>query len=305
MVIDWKDIISRIKLQKNTVEMQGYRNSHIRNSVSLLSFFSWLEHEVLVENQQINEYEACLELEKLRQKQVLYQGPSFPTIMSAGSNGAIVHYNPSSSSSKIITADEMLLCDSGGHYFDGTTDTTRTFHFGTPTEYEKHCYTLVLKGNLAFERIIFPSKNTPDNFVIKDKSVTVNDSGKYTVKNIDVMARQYLYKYGLNYNHGTSHHVGHFLNVHEGPHNTPLKEGYVITNEPGFYEQGKFGIRIENMLLWQKHTEYDDFLRFENLTMFPYCKKLIDRKLLNNEEIDHINQYYAQLYDTLNPLLTV
>lgn len=179
----------------------------------------------------------------------------------------------------------MLLCDSGGHYFDGTTDTTRTVHLGKPNELEMEMYTRVLRGHLDYQSVIFPGNK------------------KYTVKDIDILARHSLYKTGKDYKHGTGHHVGHFLNVHEGPSGKTLKPGYIITNEPGYYLSGHFGIRIENIMWCQPHPVHPDFLHFEPMTVYPYALNLINSALLLPDHIDQINQYHNSVAKTVMPLL--
>jgi Xaa-Pro aminopeptidase len=284
-LIEVDSLIGALKLVKTETELNGYRSSQIRDGAALAKFFAWLENELLNKGSKITEYEASEKLCEFRAQQDLYKGPSFPPILGSGPNGAIIHYRPTEENSAVIDADAMLLCDSGGQYLDGTTDTTRTFHFGRPTTHEVECYTRVLKGNLNLERIKFPAKK------------------KYTIKELDILARTSLFKAGIDYVHGTGHGVGHFLNVHEGPYDQHWKPGMVHTNEPGYYEDGKFGIRIENMLICKKDLEFENFLGFEAITMFPYCKNLMNLKLLARNEIDHINKYHEKVKSKLLPLL--
>jgi Xaa-Pro aminopeptidase len=191
----------------------------------------------------------------------------------------------------VIDPAQIFLCDSGGQYYDGTTDTTRTVHFGEPTPKEIESYTAVLKGNIALERVVFPG--TASGFAL------------------DGMARQFLWSLGLDYRHGTGHGVGSFLNVHEGPigvgtraslTEVPLAAGHVISNEPGYYEDGAFGIRTENMMFVKKvEPKYNfgdkGYLGFERVTMVPYCRKLVDKSLLTESELQFVNDYHKEVYE--------
>lgn len=235
-------------------------------------------------------------MEEYRRAQKDCAGLSFDTISGVGPNGAIIHYKPEKPSAANITMDQLYLCDSGGQYFDGTTDVTRTVHFGEPTEEEKDRFTRVLKGNIALNRAVFPAGTTG--------------------LMLDTLARQFLWQAGLDYRHGTGHGVGHYLNVHEGPQNISprsadavLKAGMTITDEPGYYEDGKFGIRIENVLLVREaKTECNfgsvGYLTFENITMVPIQKKLIKTSLMSKEDIEWINEYHQEVWNKVSPLLT-
>jgi len=284
-VINAPDMVGEIKLIKNETQIKGYRSSQIRDGAALAKFFSWLENELVEKDAQISEYEGTVKLEKCRSEQDLFMGLSFDTILSTGANGAIIHYSPSKEDSSILNLKEMILCDSGGHYLDGTTDTTRTMHFTEPTAFQREMYTRVLKGNLDMERVKVPNKN------------------RHTQRDIDVLARAPLWEVGLDYNHGTGHGVGHFLNVHEGPYGKPWKAGMTYTDEPGYYKDGEFGIRIENLLIMQKDPQIEDFLSFENVTKFPYCRKLIDTKFLSPNDVEYINKYHETVRNELSPLL--
>jgi Xaa-Pro aminopeptidase len=299
------------KAIKNETEIEGFRQCHIRDAAALANYFCWLEKE-LQDGKVIDEVDGAERLEQYRRAQKDCVGLSFDTISGSGPNGAIIHYKPEKPSAANITMDQLYLCDSGGQYLyiwqkisfliiynfrDGTTDVTRTFHFGNPSAEEKDRFTRVLKGNIALNRAIFPVGTT--GFML------------------DILARQYLWTAGLDYRHGTGHGVGHYLNVHEGPQNIsfrssaneiPLKPGMTVTDEPGYYEDSKFGIRIENVLLVaEAKTECNfgniGFLTFENITMFPIQKKLIDVKLLNKEEIDYLNDYHNKVWEKVSPLL--
>jgi Xaa-Pro aminopeptidase len=218
-------------------------------------------------------------------------GLSFDTISSTGANAAIIHYKPEKGSCAIIDPKKIYLCDSGAQYLDGTTDTTRTLHFGEPTSMEKTAYTLVLKGHIALELARFPKGTS--GFAI------------------DVLARQFLWHEGLDYRHGTGHGVGSFLNVHEGPigigtrkeyADIPLGVGNVISNEPGYYEDGNFGIRIENIIVVKEVETNHNFgdkgyLGFERVTMVPHCRKLVDMNLLTDLEKKYINDYHKEVFE--------
>ena len=226
-----------------------------------------------------------MELEKCRAEQDMFMGLSFDAILSSGANGAIIHYSPTEAESSNLNPKEMILCDSGGHYLDGTTDTTRTYHFTEPTDFQREMYTRVLKGNLDMERIKIPDKS------------------RHTQRDIDVLARAPLWQVGLDYAHGTGHGGGHFLNVHEGPYGKAWRAGMTYTDEPGFYKDGEFGIRIENLLILQKDVNIEGHLAFENVTRFPYCRKLIDTKYLTPFDVEYINAYHAKVREQLTPLL--
>ena len=282
--------VCHAKSIKNDVELEGMRACHIRDGAALSEFFAWLEDQ-LTRQAKIDEVEAADTLEKFRSKQEHFVGLSFDTISSTGPNAAIIHYKPIKGDCSIIDPNAIYLCDSGGQYLDGTTDTTRTWHFGEPTEMEKYAFTLVLKGNLALERVRFPKGTTGYQ--------------------LDIIARQYLWQQGLNYRHGTGHGVGSYLNVHEGPMgigsrsaygDVSIKKGNVISNEPGYYEDGKFGIRIENVIMVKEvptKFQFDDkpFLGFENVTMTPICTKLIDKSMMTDEEVDMLNRYHEEVWE--------
>lgn len=227
--------IADAKAVKNDVELSGMRACHIRDGAALIEYFAWLENELVNKKTTLDEVDAADKLEQIRSKHELFAGLSFDTISSTGPNGAVIHYKPEKGSCSIIDPNAIYLCDSGAQFLDGTTDVTRTFHFGKPTELEKKAFTLVLKGMIALDSAVFPKGTS--GFAL------------------DVLARQYLWQEGLDYLHGTGHGIGSYLNVHEGPMGigtrvqyteVPIAPGNVISNEPGFYEDGKFGIRIES-----------------------------------------------------------
>ena len=220
-----------------------------------------------------------------------FVGLSFPTISSTGANAAVIHYDPQRGSCSVIDPKAIYLCDAGAQYLDGTTDTTRTLHFGEPTALERKAYTLVLKGVIALDTAVFP-KGT---------------NGLA----LDTLARQFLWAEGLDYRHGTGHGVGSYLNVHEGPigvgtrvlyTEVALSAGNVISDEPGYYEDGSFGIRIENIIMCKEvKTEYSfgdrPWLGFEHVTMVPYCRKLIDVELLTEKERAWVDAYHEEILE--------
>ncbi|KAL3471405.1 hypothetical protein BJX99DRAFT_250495 [Aspergillus californicus] len=283
--------IGDAKAVKNETELAGMRACHVRDGAALIEYFAWLEDELVNKKTVMDEVDAADKLEQLRSKQDLYAGLSFDTISSTGPNGAIIHYKPEKGACSIIDPNAIYLCDSGGQYLDGTTDVTRTFHFGTPTDLEKKAFTLVLKGLLGLDSAVFPKGTS--GFAL------------------DVLARQHLWKEGLDFLHGTGHGVGSYLNVHEGPvgigtrvqyTEVPLAPGNVISDEPGFYEDGKFGIRIENIIMVREVQTTHNFgerpwLGFEHVTMCPIGLNLIEPSLLGESEIKWVNDYHAEVWE--------
>lgn len=279
------------KAIKNAVELQGMRACHVRDGASLSEYFAWLEEELLVKGTKLDEVQGADKLEEIRSKKEHFVGLSFDTISSTGPNAAVVHYKPERGNCSVIDPKAVYLCDSGAQYLDGTTDTTRTLHLGEPTEMERKAYTLVLKGVIAIDRAIFPKGTS--GFAI------------------DTLARQFLWREGLDYRHGTGHGVGSYLNVHEGPigigtrvqySEVPLSIGNVLSDEPGYYEDGNFGIRIENMIMAKEaetnhHFGDKPWIGFEHVTMVPMCRKLIDGKMLTVEERSWLNEYHQEVYD--------
>jgi len=287
--------ISDAKAIKNETELEGMRQCHIRDGAALIEYFAWLEDSLVNRQAQIDEVQGAEKLEQIRSKGEHFVGLSFDTISSTGPNAAVIHYKPEPGNCSVIDPKAVYLCDSGAQYFDGTTDTTRTLHFGTPTQMEIKSYTLVLKGVIALDRAVFPKGTT--GFAI------------------DAFARQHLWREGLDYRHGTGHGVGSFLNVHEGPigigtrsaySEVSLSIGNVISDEPGYYEDGNFGIRIENMIMAQEAKTNHKFgdkpwIGFEHVTMVPMCRKLIDPLLLDPEERDWLNNYHKEVWDKTSP----
>lgn len=282
-----------LKAIKNEVELDGFRRAMVTDGVALVRFFRWLESAVTAGDKPITECDVMTRLRQFRQQGTNFVGESFGTIAGYQEHGAIVHYEAEPDSCFTLHNTGMLLLDSGGQYLDGTTDITRTIIFDEPSEQQKTDYTLVLKGHIAIALAQFP-EGTRGN-------------------QLDVLARHQLWQQGLHYGHGTGHGVGHFLCVHEGPQNirtdnnpTPLQPGMVMSDEPGLYRTGKWGIRIENLVAVTEGptTEFAHFYRFETLTLYPYDKRLIDFAMLTGEEKQFIADYHKKVYDSLAPHLT-
>lgn len=287
-----KTISTYLKAIKNATEINHIRQAMAKDGVALLRMYLWLQ--IQLDHRTVSEFELGEQLAHFRAQQGLYHGESFPAIVGYQGNGAIVHYRPMPDTSANISKKGILLLDSGGQYEDGTTDITRTFALGKPTKEQKRNFTLVLKGHIAIASMVFP-KGT--------KGVQ-----------LDAFARQPLWQYRLNYGHGTGHGVGFFLNVHEPPQgfatsiargSMPFAPGMVTSNEPGFYKNGEYGIRIENLILCvaDETNEFDTFYRFEDLTLFPIDKQLIDNELLTKHEIDWLDNYHQKVFKGLSPLL--
>ena len=281
-----------LKSIKNETEIAGIRNAMQKDGVALVKFLIDLE-KALANNETVTELDVEEKLRAYRSGQALYFGESFKTIAGYGAHGAIVHYEATPESNAAIHPDGILLIDSGAQYFDGTTDITRTVATGQVSETIKRNYTHVLKGHIQLALAIFPAG-------------TVG-------MQLDILARQALWKAGQNFLHGTGHGIGCFLNVHEGPQSirmnynpAPLKPGMITSNEPGLYLAGEYGIRIENLLLTvnAKTTDFGDFYAFETLTLCPIDTRLIDSSLLSLEEIGWLNDYHQKVYDQLSPLLS-
>jgi len=282
------------KACKNPAELKGMKEAHIRDAVALCKFLCWLE-ALVTGGGEITELEASDKLEAFRRQSPMFVDLSFPTIAGSGPNGAIIHYRPEAGICGTVTKDKMFLLDSGAQYRDGTTDVTRTVHYGTPTEYQRECYTRVLKGTASLAMAVFPNG--------------------VTGLSLDTFARMALWNVGLDYRHGTGHGVGAFLNVHEGPQgisqkfvDVALKSGMILSNEPGFYEDGQFGIRIENLqYVKEVPTKFNfgnvGYLGFEHLTLVPIQKKLIETSMLIPSERKWLDDYHAQVYETISPLV--
>ncbi|MEH0155698.1 aminopeptidase P family protein [Limibacter armeniacum] len=280
----------RMKAVKNSAELKSIDNAMVKDGVALTKFHMWLE--TALGQQALTEYEIVQKIKEFRAQQDNYFGESFGAIVGFKGNGAIIHYSPAENGSATIENEGMLLIDCGGQYFEGTTDITRTLYLGKPSDEQKKHYTLVLKGNIALQTIEFP-KGT---------------NGMH----LDTLARQFLWQNRLNYGHGTGHGVGMFLNVHEGPlsirpvtANIPLEPGMIFSNEPGFYEAGSHGIRIENLIVVaeRESNDYGDFMGFDVLTYFPISTKLIDKSLMTEAETKWLNDYHQLVFDKLSPKL--
>ncbi|GMM33127.1 aminopeptidase P [Saccharomycopsis crataegensis] len=284
--------IELLKAVKNSTELSNFKVAHSKDGIACIKFFAWLEDQLVNKEELINEHDVACRQEEFRKEQPNYVDLSFETISSTGSNAAIIHYAPPVEGSSVIDPSKIYLNDSGAQYLEGTTDITRTYHFTQASEEEKQNYTLVLKGNIAIENLKFPE-----------------GTNGYM---IDSIARQFLWRKGLDYKHGTSHGVGAFLNVHEGPIGIgfrphyakyPLQAGNVISNEPGYYKTGEYGIRIENVVYVTRDEKFDQFLKCVNMTRVPYCRELIDTSLLLQEEIEHINSYHDSIWREFNSQL--
>jgi len=275
-ILDKKDPIYKFKSIKNTSEIKYMIEAHKKDGLALTRFIHWIKN---INNKNITEVDAQNKLEKFRKMDKNYLYPSFNTIAGSGSNGAIVHYRATKLNTKVINKNDIFLCDSGGQYRFGTTDVTRTLCFSKPRQYIKDVFTKVLKGHIAV--------------------ALTNLNKDQTGKKIDLRARRYLKKDGLDYAHGTGHGVGFFLNVHEGPqsiskYNTiKIKKGMILSNEPGFYKKNDFGIRIENLLYV---SQKNNSLYFKNLTLAPIDKDLINYSLLDKIEQDYLFKYHLNIY---------
>ena len=284
------------KATKTNIELGGMRKAHVRDGIALSKFLFWIEKNS--KSGELTELNVANKLESFRREGEKIQGLSFPTISGSGSNGAIVHYRVNEKSSKKLQQNSLYLVDSGAQYIDGTTDVTRTLAIGNATLEMKKNFTRVLKGHIALAKAIFPE----------------GTSGSQ----LDVLARSSLWERGLDYDHGTGHGVGSYLSVHEGPqriskapNNVELKPGMVISNEPGYYKAGKYGIRIENLVAVRKATssltglksDLNNFLCFETLTLAPIDRSLILKDLLNREDIQWLNNYHKTVRNTLQPLV--
>ena len=283
-LIKQEDPIYLYKSVKNKIEIKNMINSHIIDGVALTKFLYWIKN---INKKKITEFQAQKKLENFRKLNKHYLYPSFNTIAGSGKNGAIVHYRATKKNTKTINKNDIFLCDSGGQYKYGTTDVTRTICFNKPKKNIKDIFTRVLKGHIA---------------------VATSQINKLKIgKQIDKRARKYLKQINLDYLHGTGHGVGFFLNVHEGPqaiskyNNVKISEGMILSNEPGYYRKNQFGIRIENLLYVKKNKKK---LFFENLTLAPIEKDLINFKQLSNKEKDYIFRYHLEVYLRLSKYLS-
>jgi Xaa-Pro aminopeptidase len=285
------DPVAMMKAVKNPVEIEGARAAHRRDGTAVANFLAWFEREA--PRGQLTEIDAVEAIESFRRDTGLLKDVSFPTIAGSGPNGAIVHYRVTRRSNRTIKPGDLFLIDSGAQYEDGTTDITRTIAVGEPQPEMRDRFTRVLKGHIAIARMIFPDGTTGAQ--------------------IDPFARQHLWEAGLDFDHGTGHGVGSYLSVHEGPARisklgtTPLKRGMILSNEPGYYKAGAFGIRIENLVLVVEGPAVSGSEKplnaFETLTLAPIDRRLIDRALLTPTETEWIDAYHARVAEALAPLV--
>ena len=280
--------VPAMKAVKNEAEQQGLRNAMLKDGIALVKWLCWLKPAVEAGGQ--TEISVSQKLEQLRSQQPLYRGLSFDTIAGYEAHGAIVHYEATPDTDIPLESRGLLLVDSGAQYQDGTTDVTRTIALGPLTDEQRKVYTLVLKGHIDLQLLHFP------------------DSAAGT--QLDAIARRPLWQAGLNYLHGTGHGVGSYLNVHEGPHQirmewmpAPLRKGMTVTDEPGIYLEGRFGVRTENVLVIKGVEDNSQFLCFETLTLCPIDTTPILPELLSQEETDWLNTYHTEVYNKLAPHL--
>ncbi len=276
------------KAIKNETEISWAKKGHVQDAVAVCEMLSFIAANDV---SNYSEYDISRKLTKLRSGRNNYVYDSFPAICGFAENGAVIHYKPEQESALKLNKDGLLLIDSGGQYLGATTDITRVIAIGDIKPEYKKFYTLVLKGHIALSNARFPK-------------------GRTSGANLDLLARQYLWQEGVDYAHGTGHGVGSFLSVHEGPQNISLRgagvalqAGMILSNEPGYYEPGHFGIRIEN-LMHVKESDHDGFLEFENLTLVPYAKDLIDFSMLSIEETQYLKEYYSEIKQQIVPLLS-
>lgn len=284
-LIDIEDPIYLLKAIKNKTEINNTKIAHLFDGIALTKFIFWLKNNY--RKTKITEVSAQNKLENYKKQNKNYLYPSFNTISGFGGNGAIVHYRSNNKTNKAIKGNNLYLLDSGSQYFYGTTDVTRTIAIGNLSNFQKKIYSKVLKGHIAVASY-------------KLKKSTLG-------KHIDKVARVPLLKLGYNYSHGTGHGVGYFLNVHEGPqglspfNNHKILPGMILSNEPGFYKENDFGIRIENLIYCEKINNNDS--KFTNLTIVPIDKDCINKKLLNKNEINWINNYHQKIFHILKPFM--
>lgn len=290
--------IPTMKNVKNDAEIEGFRRAMVKDGVAMVKFLKWLsermkEEGIGMKDDALTEISITEKLRAFRAEQPDFRGDSFDTICAYEEHGAIVHYEATPETDCPVENRGFLLLDSGAQYLDGTTDITRTIAMGPLTDEQRHVYTLVLRGHIQLARSIFPRGAAGTQ--------------------LDALARQFMWREGMNYLHGTGHGVGQFLCVHEGPHQirmewkpTPFVEGMTVTDEPGLYLPNRFGVRIENLLLAVPYTEteFGRFLQFETLTLCPYDTAPIVREEMSPEEIAWLNGYHAHVFETLSPHLT-
>lgn len=289
-IVEEKSPVKAMKAIKNDIEIQGFRRAMLKDGIAMVKFLKWLKPAVEAGGQ--TEMSLDAKLTALRAEQSGFRGISFDTICGYEQHGAIVHYEATPETDIPVEPHGLVLIDSGAQYLDGTTDITRTIALGPLSDEQRRIYTLVLRGHIQLSMCKFPDGTAGTQ--------------------MDILARQYLWREGLNYLHGTGHGVGQYLNVHEGPHQfrmewvpAPFRTGMTVTDEPGIYLAGRFGVRIENVLLVTPYqeTEFGRFLQFEPLTLCPIDTTPILRDLMLDEEVEWLNQYHSMVYEELAPHL--
>jgi Xaa-Pro aminopeptidase len=291
-IIRQMDPVMLPKARKNTVELQGTTRAHARDGIAVTRFLHWLDTEA--QSGEVTEIDAAIQLENFREELGGLEDLSFGTISGAGPNGALPHYRVSTASNRKLETGSLYLVDSGGQYLDGTTDVTRTVPIGEPSADMRRHYTLVLKGHIALDRVKFPPGTTGTH--------------------LDILARHALWQAGLDYQHGTGHGVGVYLGVHEGPQRIAkpwnaiaLDTGMIVSNEPGYYREGQYGIRIENLQYVTAPASVEggeiEMYGFECLTFAPLARDLIDVSMLGEAERDWVNAYHARVLDVLKDKL--
>lgn len=290
---------TNLKAIKNDIEITNEKNAHIKDGVAFAKFLYWFDGQKKIgfDKANLSEIDIAKRLYEERAKMEGFVEESFEPIVAYGKNGAIVHYSADELSNAVLENKSFVLIDTGGHYFEGSTDITRTISCGELTDEEKRCYTLVLKGHLALSKAVFLEGTTGAN--------------------LDILARKPLWDEGLNYNHGTGHGVGYLMNVHEGPNNIRYRlgsgkniskeivPGMITSNEPGIYLEGKFGIRLENLIICKDkcNNSFGNFYEFENLTLVPFDLEAIDMNLLDEKEREILNDYHREVYEKISGYL--
>lgn len=286
-LVEKRDPVLLPKSRKNPAELSGMREAHLLDGVALAKFLAWFD--TAAPKGGLTEIGIVTALEAFRREEETCVDASFDTISGAGPNGAIVHYRVTGKTDRVLNPGELMLVDSGAQYLSGTTDITRTLSTGKPSDEERDRYTRVLKGMIAISMTRFPKGTTGAQ--------------------IDVLARQFLWQAGLTYNHGTGHGVGAYLGVHEGPvgisprYTTPFEVGNVISNEPGYYKAGAYGIRVENLITVVESVDFPGYLEFETLTLAPIDKRLIRKSLLSEAEREWLDAYHHRVWKEVGPLV--